>query len=94
MENADAHHRQELWLEGDVSKDLNRMDNGKERTLWVALDARVYALDLPALPGEEFKAVARYVEGFETGARLDGVCSWRPRRDQPKDDMEKGGRDW
>ena len=36
--------------------------------------ARVYALDLPASPGEEFKAVARYVEGFETGARLEYVA--------------------
>ena len=35
--------------------------------------ARVYALDLPPSPGEEFRAVQAYVRAFGTGARLEYV---------------------
>jgi len=35
--------------------------------------ARVYALDLPAVPGDEFLAVQGYVKGFGTGASLQYV---------------------
>ncbi|KAF8582686.1 sorbose reductase sou1 [Ramaria rubella] len=35
--------------------------------------ARVYALDLPSTPGDEFQAAANYVEKFGTGAKLEYV---------------------
>lgn len=35
--------------------------------------ARVYALDLPETPGEEFRAVQSYVKAFGTGAKLEYV---------------------
>lgn len=35
--------------------------------------ARVYAMDLPPTPGEEFRAVQSYVKSFGTGAKLEYV---------------------
>jgi hypothetical protein len=47
---------------------------GLEMSLALAeAGARVYALDLPASPGEEFRAVQKYVKAFGTGATLEYV---------------------
>lgn len=58
---------------------------GLEMALTLAeAGARVYALDLPESPGEEFQAVQRYVERFGTGAALEYVSGGIDVRDQKK----------
>ncbi|KIJ44360.1 hypothetical protein M422DRAFT_168569 [Sphaerobolus stellatus SS14] len=47
---------------------------GLEMALTLAeAGAKVYALDLPTTPGEEFRAVQKYIERFDTGAKLEYV---------------------
>lgn len=47
---------------------------GLEMALTLAeAGAKVYALDLPAAPGDSFRAVQKYVEGFQSGAKLSYV---------------------
>ncbi|GJJ12390.1 hypothetical protein Clacol_006632 [Clathrus columnatus] len=58
---------------------------GLEMALTLAeAGARVYALDLPESPGEEFQAVQRYVERFHTGATLKYVSGGIDVRDQKR----------
>lgn len=58
---------------------------GLEMSLALAeAGARVYALDLPPTPGEEFRAVQKYVKAFGTGAKLEYVDGGVDVTDQKK----------
>ena len=58
---------------------------GLEMALTLAeAGAKVYVLDLPTGPGDEFRAVQKYVERFETGARLEYVAGGVDVTDQKK----------
>jgi short chain dehydrogenase len=58
---------------------------GLEMSLALAeAGARVYALDLPSTPGEEFRAVQSYVKAFGTEAKLEYVDGGVDVTDQKK----------
>jgi short chain dehydrogenase len=70
---AKPHLFEEFSLDGRVAvvSGANR-GLGLEMSLALAeAGARVYALDLPPSPGEEFRAAQNYVKAFGTGAKLE-----------------------
>ena len=58
---------------------------GLEMALTLAeMGAKVYVLDLPTSPGDEFRVVQKYVERFGTGAKLEYVAGGVDVTDQKK----------
>jgi hypothetical protein len=58
---------------------------GLEMALTLAeAGAKVYALDLPTTPGEDFLATQKYVERFGTGAKLEYIAGGVDVTDQQK----------